>query len=196
MGTFLRGLFGPEPPIRVARETTFVTEPLAPDGLPDYKTALLAHLGPAPPPEENAAAGLLQVMWPLGIPAADRPTVCMALGIPNVPPAKLLLDELFWALTSTWDAGKAYAAAIAWPWNADEYPNLDLWLGQHGLEIDALVRPLNRPRYWLPSPTLLRPASVPLVENARPDHLAVDAVASMLACRAYGHLGERRHAAA
>ena len=28
VGTFLWGLFGPEPPIRVARETTFITEPL------------------------------------------------------------------------------------------------------------------------------------------------------------------------
>lgn len=28
VGTFLRGLFGPEPPIRVASETTFITEPL------------------------------------------------------------------------------------------------------------------------------------------------------------------------
>ena len=61
LALILWGLFGPEPPITVSRETTVLTEPLAADGLPDYGAAVVASLGPAPKPEDNAAVELLQV---------------------------------------------------------------------------------------------------------------------------------------
>jgi hypothetical protein len=57
----LRGLFGPEPPIVVSRSTTFITEPLPADGLPDYVAALREAYGPPPPTEENAAVPLVMV---------------------------------------------------------------------------------------------------------------------------------------
>lgn len=193
MGTFLRGLFGPEPPIRVARETTFVTEPLAPDGLPDYKAAFLAHLGPAPPPEENAAAGLLQVVWPLGMDAADLPAVCMALGIPNVPPIDPLRQP---PSGKTAEAMAACDAAELWPWTAEELPDLDLWIGEHDVAIDAVVAAMNRPRYWLPSPMLLQPESIPLLDLTIPDQNAAYVIRRILTIRAYRHLGAGRHAAA
>ena len=117
------GLFGPEPPITVSRETTFLTEPLAADGLPDYGAAVLASLGPAPAPEDNAAVELLQVMWPLEIDAADLPAVCTALGIPHAPPADPLRgdprDDAAAKVTR-----EMMDAASERPWTAAEFPEL------------------------------------------------------------------------
>jgi len=142
------GLFGPEPPITVARETTYLTEPLAADGLPDYGAAVLATTRPAPRPQDNAAVDLLEVMWPLGIDAADLPLVCKALGIPDVPPADPLREPYRDAATKVSEA--IYDAAGERPWTAAEFPELAAWLVAHEAELD-------RP----PSATNLRGCSCP-----------------------------------
>lgn len=56
-------LFGPSPPIRVAKETTYLTEPLAEDGLPDYAAALLNEGRAGVTPENNGAIDYLAVVW-------------------------------------------------------------------------------------------------------------------------------------
>ncbi|HJQ79782.1 MAG TPA: hypothetical protein VJ828_07495, partial [Lacipirellulaceae bacterium] len=38
---FLFQLLGPDPPLSVSRQTTFITEPLRPNGLPDYERYVL-----------------------------------------------------------------------------------------------------------------------------------------------------------
>lgn len=194
LALILWGLFGPEPPITVSRETTVLTEPLAADGLPDYGAALLASLGPAPRPEDNAAVELLQVMWPLGIEAADLPAVCKALGIPHAPPADPLREPHRDAAAKVTDA--IFDAAQERPWTADEFPELAAWLVAHEEALDRLVAAADRPRYWLPSPTLLRPGPQLLIGVLLPDLHELRTVARLLGCRAQGHVGAGRHAAA
>lgn len=80
------GLFGPEPRIVVSRETTFITESLRADGLPDYVAHMLDLTGRGTPPEENAAVGVLQATWGGGLDAARLAAVCAELGIPDTPP--------------------------------------------------------------------------------------------------------------
>ena len=194
VGLLTWGLFGPESPITVARNTTFLTAPLAADGLPDYGAALLAAMGPAPKPEENAAVELLQVMWPLGINAADQPVVCQALGIPAVPPADPLRDPTNDAATKV--THEMFDAALERPWTGAEFPELAAWLVAREAALDRLVAAADRPRYWLPSPTLLRREPQMLVGMLLPELSDVRMVARLLVCRAMGHVGAGRHAAA
>jgi hypothetical protein len=196
VATLLWGLFGPEQPIRVARETTYLTAPLAADGLPDYEAAWLATLGPAPPPEENAAVLLLQTCWPLlenG--ATDLPAVCKALGIPNVPPAEsLVLYPPRDPASGVTDA--MLETAEQWPWTTEEVPAVAAWLAKNERLIDRLVEAADRPHYWLPSPSFLDGTPDPLWNITLPDIQAHRGVARVLGYRARWHLGENRPAAA
>jgi hypothetical protein len=196
VATLLWGLFGPEPPIRVARETTYLTAPLAADGLPDYEAAWLATLGPAPPPEENAAVLLLQTCWPLlenG--ATDLPAVCKALGIPNVPPAEsLVLYPPRDPASGVTDA--MLETAEQWPWTTEELPAVAAWLAKNERLIDRLVEAADRPHYWLPSPSFLDGTPDPLWNITLPDIQAHRGVARVLGYRVRWHLGENRPAAA
>ncbi|MGB8854773.1 MAG: hypothetical protein WCC69_14560 [Pirellulales bacterium] len=194
LGWLAWNLFGPEPPIRVSRETTFITEPLAADGLPDYLAAVLAVIGPAPPAEENAAAGLLQTLWPLGIAGGDQPAVCKALGIPNEPPAQPLREPTRDAAAGITD--DVYAASYAGPWTAEDFPALDSWMQAHATAIDRLVAAADRPRYWLPSPTLLKTGPQMLVGMLLPDIQEVRVASRLLVSRAMWHLGGNRPAEA
>ncbi len=194
VGLLAWGLFGPEPPITVARNTTFLTAPLAVDGLPDYGAALLAAMGPAPEPEENAAVELLQVLWPLGINAADQPAVCQALGVPATPPADPLRDPTLDAATKV--THEMFDAALERPWTGAEFPELAAWLVAREAALDRLVGAADRPRYWLPSPTLLRREPQMLVGMLLPELSDVRMVARLLVCRAMAHVGAGRHAAA
>lgn len=63
----LYSLFGPNPPIVVSKQTTFLTAPLGPDGLPDYAAFLLAksrkgRSGKGVTPENNGAVPFLKAM--------------------------------------------------------------------------------------------------------------------------------------
>jgi hypothetical protein len=186
----LWGLFGPEPAIRVSRETTFLTEPLAADGLPDYPAAVLAMAGPAPPPEENAAVALLKVCWPMGIEAADLPAVCAALGIPHAPPADPLREPHEDSASKV--TREAFDTSTERPWKSHHFPELAAWLSETEDTIDALGEASERPRYWLPSPTLLGGSSTMLLNLAFPDVLAMRDVGRILMSRAMWHGSERR----
>ncbi len=190
----LWGLFGPEPAIRVLRETTFLTEPLAADGLPDYCEALLAMAGPAPPPEENAAAGLFQILWPFGIDDADLPAACRALGIPDKPPISRLrppYEEAASKIThDAWNAG------LERPWSSADLPELAAWLVANEDSLDRLRAAADRPRYWFPSPLLLTKREGLLMVLPLPDVAELRMACRHLSCRAMWHLGEGRHAEA
>ncbi len=142
------GLFGPEPPIRVSRETTYFTEPLAADGLPDYRAALLAMAGPAPLPEENAAAALLQVCWPLGIDESVLPAVCDALGVTCVSPREPLRQPHEDAGTNV--SFEMYVVGGFEPWAGASLPELEAWFIANQDKLDRLVAASTRPKYWLP----------------------------------------------
>ncbi len=141
------GLFGPEPAIRVSRETTYVIEPLDADGLPDYAAAWLAMAGPAPPPEENAAVLLLQTCWPLVI-SRDLPAVCRSLGIPKDPPSEILREPHHDAASGI--SRQTCEEVGGRPWTTDAFPEMAAWLRENQVTIDRIVAASKRPRYWLP----------------------------------------------
>ena len=168
LGTLVWGLFGPEPPITVSRETTYLTAPLAADRLPDYEAAWLDKSGPAPPPAENAAAPMLETCWPFGIDAAHLPLICQAVGIPHTPPAGPLVLNPKEDATAGIDDAMLDSAGV-WPWTTEQVPAVAAWLTKHEAQIDRLVAAADRPRYWLPSPSLLDGKRAMLVEALLPD---------------------------
>jgi hypothetical protein len=194
LGLLVWGLFGPEPPLTVSRETTYLTAPLAADGLPDYEAALLALYGPAPPPDDNAAVLLLQTCWPLGIDGAHLAAVCEALGIPGLPPPEsLVLDPRDDAAAGV--TREMIDAALDRPWTAEHLPAVAAWLTKNEAQIDRLVAAADRPHYWLPSPSLLDGRPEPLW-GIRPPEQQLRGVAEVLRYRAMWHVGENRPAAA
>lgn len=183
-------LFGPEPAIRVSRETTCVTEPLAADGLPDYAAAWVQMAGPAPPPEENAAVVLLEACWPLGI-DGDLLAACRALGIPSDPPTKSLREPHADAASGI--SREKFDSVAGRPWKAAEFPELEAWLRANQVAIDQIVAASKRPRYWLPMGGWL-PAHAGLPVTASRFHTAIRAIGRILMCRAMLHIGEHRYA--
>ncbi len=186
--------YGPDPAIIVGPRTTVVTEPLAADGLPDYEAAWLVMSGPAPPPTDNAAVDLLRATWPMGLPVAELPNVCQALGVPADSPGRRL--DTIDGMNAT--EGKMVFEAMQreWPWKANEQPALAEWLESNGDSLDSLVVAADKPRYWFPSPSLLDRRPGRLGEILSPDILRLRDVVRLLRRRAMLHLGEGRHHAA
>ncbi len=82
---FLWQLFGPSPRIIVSPQTTYITAPLKPNGLPDYGRYLLDKSGEGVTPENNAAVLLLQSVGPCRLDAAQQAAVCKEVGLEQVP---------------------------------------------------------------------------------------------------------------
>jgi len=53
-GMFLMQAFGPSPEIELGKETTFITEPLLNNGMPDYSGYLIQKANAGVTPENNA----------------------------------------------------------------------------------------------------------------------------------------------
>lgn len=85
IGLFLYQLLGPDDSVRIARETTFITEPLTPEGLPDYASYLLAQGREGVTPENNAAVLFWRAIWPGDLSPQDQLPLCAALGIQEIP---------------------------------------------------------------------------------------------------------------
>ena len=83
--------FGPNPPIRISKETTHLTSPLDAEGLPDYTGALLADLRKSAGPGPNGAAAFLEAMWPTDrqyyedLYGEDGKLLCKELGLSHPP---------------------------------------------------------------------------------------------------------------
>lgn len=208
------GLFGPEPRIVVSRETTVITEPLRPDGQPDYEAWLLDRAGRGTPPEDNAAVAVLQATWPMGLEPPDLAAVCRVLGIPDTPPDvppfgdivfdPRLRDELqaWWETQAASQEGPRRSSRI-WtegvqglsrevPWRAAECPPLAAWVQRHAAALDLARDGAARPAYFMPAVRLLRASQEPRTKPMWHDHVGLDRVVSGLAARAMLHVGEGR----
>src|SRR5882724_4397934 len=82
---FLWQLCGPSPRVIISKETTYITAPLRPDGMPDYKRHVLeaAHQGVTP--ENNAAVLLWQATWPGELSPPEYPPLCNEIGLAQMP---------------------------------------------------------------------------------------------------------------
>ncbi len=186
------GFFGPEPPLRVSRETTFITEPLAADGLPDYAAAWVAMSGPAPPPEENLAVAVLKRCRGDALDPSYAPVVCGALGISTDLVEDRLVDPTSDA--STMVSREAFKAACEQPWTAKDIPELDDWLRKNEPMIDRFVEASRLPGYWLPSSSMWGFRDrLPVFSGIEPE---LRRGSEILKCRSLWHVGHGRYAEA
>lgn len=101
----------PGKPIVVSHDTTYITSPLLPNGLPDYEGYLLEKYRAGVTPENNAGVLLFQAFWPGELEPNDYRAVCDELGLDAVPAGagalhkfpsdELLADVKAWLASSS-----------------------------------------------------------------------------------------------
>jgi len=201
-------LFGPNPPIIISKDTTYITAPLLPNGLPDYEKYVLDKYREGVTPENNAAVLLLQALGPGDLEPSEFPAVCSEIGLAPVPPAADAMEPLDEAdnrqRISNWlgdfgqtdsdrdRADEVIREAVDHPWSSDTVPPLAAWIHRNERSLDLIVRASERPRYYLPSPTLLNGTTEILIAMLLPNVQSMRDAARALLVRAMWHLGENR----
>lgn len=168
---------GPSGPIIVSKQTTFLTTPLKPNGQVDYRQAIIDLQGKDVLPEENAAIPYLQATWPCDLGPEEQVLVCDRLKMP-LPAAdgmksiynEELLTEITTRLNQQAAAQPGYdpasplhrqeatdliGEAILTPWTRDQIPDLANWLDKQQPHFAKLQELQGRPKFFLPSPSLL-----------------------------------------
>jgi hypothetical protein len=91
---FFFQLFGPNPRIVVSKQTTFITAPLTPTGLPDYEQYVLEASRDGVTPENNAVALLWRALFPGEVDPQFHGAVAAELGLDEIPSKEEALVSL------------------------------------------------------------------------------------------------------
>ena len=148
---YLWALLAPPPPLQISPTTTWISEPLAPDGLPDYFQAMLALEPRAIPAENNAAAAVWELI-PTTISSenaidhsqahlstADQLPASERLVMPPPPPDGMEAEEVEQILE---DCSRG-------TWHAADQPWLARWLDDNSAALDRLTAGARR-EGWCP----------------------------------------------
>lgn len=183
---FIRGADKPttRPAIKPARDTTYFTKPLRPDGSVDYIAAINEQLSKGVTKENNAVVLLAQAFGPELFDKKRSEQALKVLGV------KLPVNGKY--LQSSEIAGMTITSELARRWKAKESPKVAAWLNENKETLDLIVAASKRTRYF-----------VPLVRAKNSDHFldvfiynlfAFRPSAKMLAVRANLAIGEGRPA--
>jgi len=146
-------------PFTIGSETTVITKPVGPDGLPDYLAALNAEYSKGVTPDSNAFLLLARAFGPTFFDEKLLPSYCRALGIERFE----FLDDCWAPLPDAKPFELAQQAACERPWKPDEHPKLYGWLRRNEDALKLIVAASDRPRYYMPlvcSPTSKAPFRV------------------------------------
>jgi hypothetical protein len=209
LSLFLMQQAGPGPAgpaIVISRETTYITEPLKPNGLPDYEQYVLKLFRVEVKPEENAAVLLWHALWPGDLESADYEPLCRELGFASVPTADTALKSLRGEANQqrilkwfkerghsnvTPDAADALCKhAVDRPWQVADFPPLEAWVRENRSALAKISAATRKPKFYSPSPSLLNDIDEPLAEMTLPGPLMVREAAKSLCVRAMGYCGE------
>ncbi|MEM6654540.1 MAG: hypothetical protein AAF596_01930 [Planctomycetota bacterium] len=214
LGVWLYDLLGPNPPLIISKETTYITAPLDADGLPDYERYLLEQAREGVTPENNAAVLFWEALGlgtstELAVEPGDDaliadaiglelPTKCRPLdpikGKKNKERLAAWLSDKLGEEVSPDDARveRTLDLAIAQPWRREEIPPLAEWVDENREALDLLVEASKRPKWFSPSPTWLNGQRDYLVESLLPHATALWPAVRALAVRAHmrGRRGE------
>lgn len=188
-------------PFRVSKETTYITEPLRPDGSPDYVAYLDAEMSRGVTPENNAAVLYLKAIGPGEIPEEKRAAFFTKLGIDPLPAEGKYLDDRFGAPDAAdplaserreWD--RAFDRAGKAPWKANDLPAMARLLAHNAEASRAIVEGTKRSEYYLPLYEVPEETIAPLAGDAffplLPDELR--SAERLLVRRAMLHTSEGR----
>jgi hypothetical protein len=151
--------------VTVSKETTYITEPLRPDGYPDYLAALNQCLSRGVTPENNAAVPFWKAIGPKGIVEKHRERYFKMLGIAPLPekgdyfvkPSDQISRYENKQRDDTQGTGAANGAlegqlalAMNRPWRKQEFPVWAEWLEINEKPMALLVEACRRPRRYEP----------------------------------------------
>jgi hypothetical protein len=167
--------FRPSPPIIVSRQTTFLTQPLGPDGLPDYPLARRIRLTEGISPENNAAIPVWQAMGRSDWEPGQWQTLAEKLrcelphgaeGLSRMeedvmedliewirPRVSNLDDEADHLMQTHWlteQAATVFYETWNRPWRSQDCPPLADLIGRSDHAFGLLHDAANRPRFYTP----------------------------------------------
>ena len=199
--------FKSDPPIVVARETTCITQPLRPDGLPDYEQYMLDANRKGATHDNNAAVLMWQALWHGNLDPPDYEPMRAELGFKELPkPASTLQPlsgeanrkrvEAWWKklhpISDKFDLDDLIEPATTYAWTSREFPPMAEWVRANKKPLDLIVEASQRPRLYSPSPTMLNDRQDVLLAVLMPGtHNLLEAKYS-LSVRAMHHIGENR----
>jgi hypothetical protein len=200
-----------KPKITISKETTYITEPLRPDGYPDYVAALNERMSEGVTPENNAAVLLSRALGPTFIlrddrkdffRRDDRKDFFKLLGI-EPPPETGDYFVNYGAILDRWkrdhpDASSdeaekfegQFSAATERPWKANEFPVVAKWVAMNEQPLKLVRAATQRKKCYFP---LVAPKSETpvLVVSSRHEVDPVRALALCLHARAMLRLGQK-----
>jgi hypothetical protein len=152
--------FAPKIKVPIGKETTYITQPLRPDGYPDYIAALNEFCSRGVTPETNAAVLLQQAFGPRFV---VRPEFFKALGI-DVQPEKGDYfqdpDVIIRQFVLAWPENERDAQcdvldaefdqALLYPWKAEEHPIVARWLLQNQKPLRLVLDATRYERKFFP----------------------------------------------
>jgi hypothetical protein len=172
---------GKRPVVTISKETTYITEPLRPDGYPDYLAALNQRMSKGVTPENNAAVALLQAFGPNPLNSGQRDGLLSSKSQPGEYREKFykmlriapLRDRGDYFVDyddyikqhapdalKEWDsAGHRYSSrdleefvrAGERPWPKEECPLVAGWLAANEKPLHRIVEASQRTRYYVPA---------------------------------------------
>jgi hypothetical protein len=153
----------PKPKITISKETTYITEPLRPDGYPDYVAALNQRASKGVTPENNAAVLLLKALGPGIVSEKSRKDTFRLLDIDDLPSeGEYIVDQKEaikrWRakqqdgakLPSDEELEEQFDRAEEQPWSEDEFPVVAFWLSLNATPLEVAIGGIERPKYFFP----------------------------------------------
>jgi uncharacterized protein YmfQ (DUF2313 family) len=154
--------------VTISKETTYITEPLRPDGYVDYVAALNARYSKGVTPENNAAVLFWKAVGPGLIEPATREEFFKALGMKPLPDKGdyfIQFDDYVKERRKAVKGGvglnekeiataekilKIWTDETVRPWSRDELPILAEWLKANERPLHVIVEACKRPRRFDP----------------------------------------------
>ncbi len=155
LGALSAGLLADEPtsqpaearlPFAISKETTFITQPLLPNGCPDYASWLNAEFGKGVTQDNNAVVLMLEAVGPDVFDEEYWGQMLKALDM------ELSESGPGAAYFSSYEGdGDDTVRAMEGPWTKDDLPDLAKWLDSQERFLDLAVEANRRPRWYVPA---------------------------------------------
>jgi hypothetical protein len=151
-----------KPKITISKETTYITEPLRPDGYPDYVEALNQRMSEGVMPDDNAAVLLQRSVGPGEIPEGDRSKYFKQLGIEVLSDRgdyiasdgeiieRWRRDHLDASSEEVDKLGSQFGEAAQRPWKAEEFPLVAKWVARNETPLKLVADAARRKRCYFP----------------------------------------------
>ena len=160
------------PPVTISKETTYITEPLRPDGYPDYVATLNQRFSKGVTPENNSAVLFLKAVGPkvIDINNEFRDKYYQKFDIPPLPETGdyFITSDEYQTAHIARQMGQAktpegsseeelierlqeqFHLALNQPWSKEEYPVWAKWLAANEKPLALIVEATGRPRRYDP----------------------------------------------